>query len=92
VYFWLLGKVNVPLLNGEVVIERLQGQGLGTRKLQWRLDGLLTSISLPALCGTLGWVPLSGKLSGVIPGVRYADRRLDVGGALLVLGTSWWAG
>ena len=51
---------------------------------RWSIDGILTPISLPELCRSLGWPEFAGRLSGVIPNVRYADGRIEVGGMLLV--------
>jgi hypothetical protein len=56
----------------EGVIERL------------RVDGILTPVSMRALTRSLGWPEFAGKLSGVIPDVRYENGNLVVGGMLLV--------
>jgi len=44
----------------------------------------MTPVSMKLLTQALGWPEFSGKLSGVIPNVRYAEGNLAVGGVLLV--------
>lgn len=82
--FQLLGQTRLPVLDGAVIIDRLEGQGLGSSDISWQFEGSLTPISLESLSQALGWPTLSGKLSGVIPGVRYARGILEVEGALRV--------
>lgn len=82
--FRLVGQGHIPLLDGALVIDRLEGEGLGSEDLSWQFNGLLTPISMESLSAALGWPAFSGRLSGEIPDVRYADQRLAVGGALLI--------
>jgi hypothetical protein len=84
--FRLLGQERIPLVDGAVIVERLEGRvdAQSLHGFQWQFDGLLTPVSLEALSAALEWPPLAGKLSGVVPGVRYRDHRLEVGGALLI--------
>lgn len=82
--FRLLNQTRIPVLDGAVVIDRLAGQGLDVGGLSWQFEGLLTPISMESLSRSLGWPILSGKLSGEVPNVHYADRTLEVGGALRV--------
>ena len=53
-------------------------------ELRWLLDGMLTPVSMEAFSNALGWPTLSGKLSGMVPKVRYEKGELTVGGVLLV--------
>lgn len=82
--FYLLGQTRIPVLDGAVIIDRLEGQGLGTSDVSWQFEGSLTPISMESISQALGWPTLSGKLSGVVPSVRYADRTLEIRGALRV--------
>ena len=52
--------------------------------MRWKLDGVLTPVSMQAFSSALGWPTLAGKLSGVVPRVRYENHELTVGGILLV--------
>ena len=47
-------------------------------------DGVLTPVSMEAVAAALGWIPMQGKLSGVIPRVALSKGSLSVGGNLLV--------
>ncbi|MCP5418922.1 MAG: hypothetical protein H6970_00320 [Gammaproteobacteria bacterium] len=83
-HFRIPARTRIPVLDGALVIERLQGQGLGTDDLQWQFDGEVSPISLEPLSSALQWPPLKGQISGVIPAARYAAHRLTVDGALIV--------
>lgn len=74
----------VPIFDGALEIRSLQASGLGSEDLRWQFDALLTPVSLSQVSHTLGWPLMSGKLSGMIPNVRYVDEVLEVGGKLLV--------
>jgi len=50
--------------------------------LRWQVSGLLEPVSLSQLSLALGWPKLAGKLSGIIPDVRYDNGNLEVGGIL----------
>jgi hypothetical protein len=82
--FRLREPASITVLDGELLIDALElehGEG-GVRR--WHVDGILTPVSLRDLTRTLGWPEFAGKLSGVIPDVRYADGLLEVGGMLLL--------
>lgn len=81
--FRLPQRTRIPLLDGAVVIHRLEGQGLD-KALRWQFDGRVEPVSLAALSAALDWPRLAGTLAGEIPNVRYADAVLEVGGALRV--------
>jgi hypothetical protein len=74
----------LPILDGELRIEGLRMEDLGTRNFSVRLDGILSPVTLADFSRALAWPLLSGKLSGVIPGLYYQNNRLRIGGTLLV--------
>ena len=74
----------ISVLDGELQIDDFELAFPAESPWGWRIDGILTPVSLPRLCQSLGWPEFAGKLSGVIPDVRYADGSLEVGGMLLV--------
>jgi hypothetical protein len=76
--------LELPVLDGTALVDRLEVTGIGSPGLAGSLEGLLTPISMEALTAALGWPPMGGSLSGVIPRVRYAAGRAEVEGALLV--------
>lgn len=82
--FELREPVAVPLLDGQLMIDELALSSSSDDDLSWRFDGLLTPVSMEALSNALGWPQFGGQLSGMIPAVRYANQRLEIGGVLLV--------
>lgn len=74
----------IPILDGALIIAQMEAKGLMGEPLQWQFDGFLTPVSMKSLSKALGWPPLAGKLSGMMPDVHYDDGRLAVGGSLLV--------
>ena len=73
----------VPLFDGELHIDAFE-LGVNAGQPRWLLDAMLTPVSMRAVSSALGWPPLSGTLSGMIPRVRYAQGDLTLGGVLLV--------
>ncbi|MCO6413433.1 MAG: hypothetical protein J5I92_11905 [Thiogranum sp.] len=73
----------VPLLDGTLQVEQFE-LGLDDGGVRWLLDGVLTPVSMQAFSNALGWPTLAGKLSGMVPKVRYENGELTVGGILLV--------
>ena len=80
----LLEPSELPVLDGVLQLESLQLARPAGQELRWSVDGILTPVSMSLLTAALGWPEFGGKLSGVIPDVRYADGELTVGGVLLV--------
>ncbi len=80
----LLGRARIPILDGALKIDDLRIRDPGTARMRWQFAGLLTPVSLRALTRSLGWTPFAGKLSGMIPRVRYRDHRVTLDGVLLV--------
>ncbi|HCA27463.1 MAG TPA: hypothetical protein DEP05_07475 [Betaproteobacteria bacterium] len=75
-------RVEAPLLDGKLVIDGFQANKRADG-WSWRFHGELTPISMKRLSHALSLAPMHGALAGVIPDVRYQDRRLTVDGALL---------
>ncbi|MEE8342576.1 MAG: hypothetical protein V3R51_02125 [Gammaproteobacteria bacterium] len=80
----LAQPVQVPILDGELRIEKWHVKNAGLPEMHWGFDGLLTPISMKAFTAAMGWPTLAGKLSGLIPQVSYGRGLLKVGGVLLV--------
>lgn len=74
----------IGVVDGELQIDTLEVDHSMDGAWRWDGEGFLTPVSLPRLCRALGWPEFAGKLSGMIPGLRYANGNLDVGGTLLV--------
>ncbi len=77
-------QARIPLLDGALVVDRLELADLGRASQSLQFDGFIEPISMAALSQALGWVPLSGKLSGMLPGLKYEQGLLSVDGVLLV--------
>jgi hypothetical protein len=74
----------LPILDGELRIEGLRMENLGTRDFSVRLDGILSPVTLADFSRALAWPLLAGRISGIIPGLYYQNNRLRIGGTLLV--------
>jgi hypothetical protein len=80
----LAEAVEIPVLDGALRIDDFQLASSEESPLHWQVNGLLEPVSLSQLSLALGWPELAGKLSGVIPDVRYDNGNLEVGGSLLI--------
>lgn len=82
-HFELREPARIPVLDGLLLIDTFALSDPGGDALRWRFDGVLTPVSMEAVCAALNWPRFGGQLSGMIPDVRYADGTLAVGGVLL---------
>lgn len=82
--FKLVEETTIPVLDGELQINQLSFQQLEDKQITWSFDGLLLPISMESLTQALDWPTMHGKLSGVIPQVRYQSQQLTIDGALQV--------
>jgi hypothetical protein len=80
----LLEPARIQVLDGELQLETFRLEVGEAAALRWEVDGILTPVSMRQLSLALGWPEFAGKLSGVIPAVRYDDGHLSVGGILLM--------
>lgn len=76
--------LHLPILDGRLDVEHLALGRDATGKLQWQFDGVLSPISMQDFSAAVGWPVMHGKLSGVIPRVRYDGDTLNIGGVLLI--------
>ncbi|MGD8932314.1 MAG: hypothetical protein PVI52_07080 [Chromatiales bacterium] len=82
--FELMKQIRLPVLDGFLLVDRLDLAALGTPEQELQFDGILEPISMSALSQALGWLPLSGKLSGMLPGLHYKKGLFSIDGILLV--------
>jgi hypothetical protein len=80
----LLEPARIQVLDGELQLDTFTLEIGDAAALRWQVDGILTPVSMRQLSLALGWPEFAGKLSGVIPAVRYDAGHLSVGGILLV--------
>jgi hypothetical protein len=75
---------DVGLLGGTFKVDELELANVGRPDFSIKLEGVLTPVPMEAFCEAMGWPPMKGTLSGVIPGLTYERGRLDLDGDLLV--------
>ena len=80
----LLDPVTTDFLDGQLQVEEFELGVNDDKGMHWLLDGLLTPVSMRTFSSAVGWMPLSGTLSGMVPRMRYEDGILTLGGILLV--------
>ncbi len=79
----LIDSTEIPLLDGQLKIDRLVINAIGHKDMLFEADTILTPIDLQALCLALEWPIMNGRFSGVIPGLRYQHHTLSINGTLL---------
>ncbi len=79
----LLKQASIPILDGTLQAEQFSLQR-GEAGPRVQFQGYLTPISMTAISAALDWPPLSGQLSGMIPGLAYEDGVIAVNGLALV--------
>ncbi len=77
-----LEPVVVPILDGALALEGVVATRQGN-DWAWEMRGALRPISMERFSSMLKWPVMHGTLSGVIPKVSYANRGLQIEGALL---------
>ncbi len=83
-HFDLIRKAHLPILGGVFTIEHFGFEFLKVGDADVHFKGAVSDLSLAKLSKTLGWKVLSGELNGVIPSVRYRNKKLDLDGELVV--------
>lgn len=78
----LSDALSVPLLDGAVVIDRLEVSDAERADRRLRLDARIEPLDLTALTRTLGWPEFGGQLSGRFPGVRLEGRTVAFTGGI----------
>jgi hypothetical protein len=80
----LLEKAKLPFLGGAIAINRFFLVADKSQEPEIYFEGNINNVSLEQLSHALNWTPLSGTVSGRIPGVEYRNHTLKLGGELLV--------
>jgi len=71
----------LPLLDGALNFKNVSAAWLG-KNWFWHLRRHLTPIDLSQFTAALGWPALAGHISGKIPLVTYANKQLNMDGAM----------
>ncbi len=80
----LLEPSSIPVLGGFMDIKQFNWYRATTDEPKVFFEGGVRELSLEQLSLALGWTPLSGNISGYIPGVDYENKTLKVNGELQV--------
>ncbi len=75
---------DLRVLGGQMKIQTLELKKVGTPDFAMKMEGVLTPVSMEDFCQTMGWPIMSGKLSGVIPGLEYTHGTLTLAGDFLM--------
>lgn len=79
----LRSPVSIPLLGGQLLLQQMRYAPVqGEAQLALALE--LENADLAQLSQVLDWPAFSGRISGELPGVRYANDRLEFAGGLHV--------
>jgi hypothetical protein len=80
---WVMAHpVAIPLLDGALEIAQLEFADPLAGDPALLLDARLTPLGMRELSMALGWSPLAGRLSGVLPSLNYRDGLLTLDGDL----------
>jgi hypothetical protein len=80
----LAEKTRLPVIGGVIDIDRFSIITRKNDEPEVAFAATLNNLSLEQLSAAKGWTPLSGNISGQIPGVRYRNKTLSLDGELLV--------
>ncbi len=81
--FKLYGRHDFPILDGTLVIERLDiDQFIGEQPSQVRMDAEIEPISMTLITKQLGWPEMAGQFSGQLPGLVKTGNVISFEGAL----------
>lgn len=78
----LLEQSHIPLLDGILTIKFFNWHHKTDDEPKVYFEGEMTDLSLEQLSQAFDWTPLSGRISGYIPGVNYENKKLSIEGGL----------
>ena len=80
----LLDKASLPFFGGTIAVNEFKWQAQQQQEPEVYFQGNVDNVSLEQLSKALNWTPLSGTVSGTIPGVDYRNKTLSLGGELII--------
>lgn len=80
----LLQQSSLSLLGGSFDIKQFNWQHKADDEVKVYFEGGVHKLSLEQLTQALEWTPLTGTISGDIPGVNYNNKKLTIDGELTV--------
>lgn len=78
----LLQPIDIAFLGGTFAIRHFEWRSRPKQAPEVHFTGGLQKVSLAQLSKALDWTPLTGEISGDIPGISYQNHRVDLEGAL----------
>ncbi len=82
--FNLQQPTDVPMLDGVFSVKRFSYAAVANEDADVHFEGAIKRLSMAQLSKALDWTPLSGEISGKIPGVVYRNKKLELQGALKI--------
>lgn len=76
--------VSLDILDGALRVDTLGVKDLGGETQNMQFAGMLRPITLQALTKAFGLPELGGQIAGVIPGLQFANNKVEINGALQV--------
>lgn len=74
-------KMTLPILDGALNLEDVSAARLGDNWV-WHLRMNITPITMNEFSKSLGWPTMEGKISGAVPLVTYANKQMNMDGAM----------
>lgn len=74
-------KMTLPILDGALNLEDVSAARLGDNWV-WHLRMSISPITMNEFSQSLGWPTMEGKISGAVPLVTYANKQLNMDGAM----------
>lgn len=78
----LLSPVSVPLLDGQLRLQRFAWNPASAQGQRIDLAATVNGVDLSRFSRALGWPAFRGTLAGAMPGLHYADGKLQLEGGL----------
>ena len=79
----LTEPVTMPVFDGDLIIEEFEIANFSSSP-SVRFQGLIRPISLSKVTEAFNWPVMTGKISGIIPAIKYHDGNAEFAGTLLV--------
>jgi len=80
----LLDKATLPLLGGSFDINRFSWLAKPNQEPEVYFEGAINQVSLEQFSKAMDWTPLSGTITGKIPGIQYSNKTISLGGQLQI--------
>ena len=82
--FELTQPTRIPFLDGVLVINAFDADGLASSDLNWRLRARLEPVSVEAVSEAFGWPSFGGTVAGAMPGIEFRNGTVTLDGSIAV--------